>query len=44
MFIQSYLEDRTIQVRVGTTFSDLYDQEQGVPQGSILSYFVQYKD
>ena len=29
MFIQSYLEDRTIQ--------DLYDQEQGVPQGSILS-------
>ena len=37
MFIQSFLEDRTIQVRVGSNLSDLYDQEQGVPQGSILS-------
>ena len=36
-FIKSFLEDRTIQVRVGTTLSDLYDQEQGVPQGAILS-------
>ena len=36
-FIQSFLEDRTMQVRVGSTLSDLYDQEQGVPQGSILS-------
>ena len=37
MFIQSFLEDRTMQVPVGSTLSDLYDQEQGVPQGSILS-------
>ena len=37
LFIQSVLEDCTIQVRVGFTLSDLYDQEQGVPQGSILS-------
>ena len=37
IFIQSFLEDRTMQVRVGSTLSDLYDQEQGVPQGSILS-------
>ena len=37
MFIQSFLEDRTMQVRVGSTLSDLYDQEQGAPQGSILS-------
>ncbi|MES9951106.1 MAG: reverse transcriptase domain-containing protein [Candidatus Thiodiazotropha sp.] len=36
-FIQSFLHDRTIQVRVGSTLSDRYDQEQGVPQGSILS-------
>ena len=36
-FIKSFLEDRTIQVRVGSTLSDLYDQEQGVPQGAILS-------
>ena len=35
-FIKSFLEDRT-QVRVGSTLSDLYDQEQGVPQGAILS-------
>ena len=35
--IQSFLEDRTMQVRIGFTLSDLYDQEQGVPQGSILS-------
>ena len=33
-FIKSFLEDRTIQVRVGST---LYDKEQGVPQGAILS-------
>ena len=37
LFIQSFLEDRTMQVRVGSRLSDLYDQEQGVPQGSILS-------
>ena len=37
LFIQRFLEDRTMQVRVGSTLSDLYDQEQGVPQGSILS-------
>ena len=36
-FIESFLEDRTIQARVGSTLSDLYDQEQGVPQGAILS-------
>ena len=37
LFIQSFLEDRTMQVRIGSTLSDLYDQEQGVPQGSILT-------
>ncbi|MCG8078476.1 MAG: reverse transcriptase-like protein, partial [Candidatus Thiodiazotropha taylori] len=36
-FIQSFLGERMFQVRVGSTLSDLYDQEQGVPQGSILS-------
>ena len=36
-FIKSFLEDRTIQVRAGSTLSYLYDQEQGVPQGAILS-------
>ena len=37
VFIRSFLEDRTMQVRVGSTLSDFYDQEQGVPQGSFLS-------
>ena len=36
VFIRSFLEDRTMQVLVGSTLSDFYDQEQGVPQGSIL--------
>ena len=36
-FIESFLADRAMQVRVGSTLSDLYDQEQGVPQGGVLS-------
>ena len=26
-----------MQVRVGSSLSDVYDQEQGVPQGGVLS-------
>ena len=36
-FFQSFFEKRIMQVRLGSTLSDLFDQEQGVPQGSILS-------
>ena len=36
-FIESFLAERTIQVRVGSTLSDEFEQEEGVPQGSILS-------
>jgi hypothetical protein len=36
-FISQFLENRQFRVRVGSTLSDLYDQEMGVPQGSILS-------
>ena len=36
-FISNFLTDRKFSVRVGSTLSDLYDQEEGVPQGSILS-------
>ena len=32
-FIEKFLADRTMQVRVGSSLSDYYDQEQGVPQG-----------
>ena len=35
-FIERFLADRTMQVRVGSTLSDLYNQEQGVPQGGVL--------
>ena len=36
-FIESFLADRTMQVGVGSTLSDKYDQEQGVRQGGVLS-------
>ena len=36
-FIESFLADRAMQVRVGSSLSDYYDQEQGVPQGGVLS-------
>jgi ribonuclease HI len=36
-FIQNFLQDRTFRVQVGKTLSDLFEQEAGVPQGSILS-------
>ena len=37
LFIQNFLSERKFRVRVGTCLSDFYDQEMGVPQGSILS-------
>ena len=37
MFIKNFLFERTFRVRVGSTFSDSQHQEEGVPQGSILS-------
>ena len=37
IFIKSFLAERTMQVRVGSTLSDLFEQKQGVPQGGILS-------
>ena len=37
LFIQSFLSERKFRVRVETSLSDFYDQEMGVPQGSILS-------
>ena len=36
LLIQNLLSERKFQVRVGTSLSDLYDQEMGVPLGSIL--------
>ena len=36
-FISNFLADRSFHVRVGSCLSDAYEQEMGVPQGSILS-------
>ena len=37
VFIQDFLSDRYIKVRVGSQYSNAYLQEEGVPQGSVLS-------
>jgi len=37
LFIESFLKNRQFHVRLGSSYSDLFDQETGVPQGSILS-------
>ena len=37
LLIQNFLRDRKFRVRVGHHFSDVFTQEMGVPQGSVLS-------
>ena len=37
LFIKAFLKTRTFQVQVGATLSDTLVQEEGVPQGSVLS-------
>ena len=37
IFIQRFLSNRHFRVRCGSTYSNIFDQENGVPQGSILS-------
>ena len=37
IFIKNFLNNRKFQVWIGTTLSELQEQEMGVPQGSILS-------
>ena len=36
-FLNSFLSNRYLKVRVGSTFSSSFCQEEGVPQGSVLS-------
>merc|ERR1712121_418500 len=36
-FIKNYLSDRTFRVRLGATFSQSETQEEGFPQGGVLS-------
>jgi hypothetical protein len=35
-FIKIFLSDRNFNVRLGSTYSDNFEQEMGVPQGSVL--------
>ena len=37
LYIQEFLAHRYFRVRIGNTYSDWYSQEQGVPQGGVLS-------
>jgi len=37
LFIESFLKNRRFHVRLGSSYSDLFEQEMGIPQGSILS-------
>ena len=37
LFIEGFLQNRHFQVRLGSHLSDVFKQEMGVPQGSILS-------
>ena len=36
-FISNFLSDRAFNVGVNSTYSDIQEQEMGIPQGSILS-------
>ena len=36
-WISGFLTDRSIQVRIGSTLSDVFAVENGVPQGSVIS-------
>ena len=37
IFIENFLKNRFFQVQVGSILSDVKQQEEGVPQGSVLS-------
>ena len=37
IFIANFLINRKFSVRIGGTLSEIYDQEEGVPKGSILA-------
>ena len=37
LFIKDFMDGRTFRVKVGNTLSDVFEQQMGVPQGSVLS-------
>ena len=42
-FISGFLSDCKFKVRIGSTLSDVKNQEEGVPQGSVLSVTLSIK-
>lgn len=38
-FIKNFLSNRTFQVKVNNVLSETFDQQNGVPQGSMLQYW-----
>jgi len=43
-FIEGFLRNRNFCIRLGSCLSDLREQEMDVPQGSILSVTVWFKN
>ena len=43
-FIKNFLTDRSIQVKVGSTFSQKYTLDNGTAQGSIISPVISNND
>lgn len=39
-FISNFLSDRRFRVKIGSTLSDIAMQENGIPQGSVLSVIL----
>ena len=37
MFIKNFLSDRDFKVHLGSVYSNVHEQEMGIPQGSIIS-------
>ncbi|KFM75393.1 RNA-directed DNA polymerase from mobile element jockey, partial [Stegodyphus mimosarum] len=37
IFLRNFLKDRTFKVKIGSVVSDIFSQEEGVPQGCVLS-------
>ncbi|GBL92584.1 hypothetical protein AVEN_123765-1 [Araneus ventricosus] len=40
LFIKNFLQTRVFQIRIGNILSDYFDQQEGVPQGSVLLFII----
>ncbi|GBN61274.1 RNA-directed DNA polymerase from mobile element jockey [Araneus ventricosus] len=44
LFIRNFLQTRVFQIRIGNISSDYFDQQEGVPQGSVLLFIIKIND